>query len=582
VSEAQQLARRQQRIEELCAGAIRALSGEPDLHFRGRRLHRGRLRLPLFAPHLHPSIEHDDFASFRGAADGLALRLAHSDAALHARLCSTQALQPVQRLVFDLLEQFRVEALALPGQGLPGVARNLRHRFEQWSREFHRSRLTDSARGILLYTVAQVCRARISGEPVLEETEDLMEATRAAVSPLMGSDLAGLRRQRHDQAAFATHALAIAQLVADMLRSADEEDALSGEAADGEDNERAAFSLVMDLDAQVEEGAAAAVSGHSRAFEAAGGRYRIFTTAHDREVPATQLVRADALREQRARLDQRVAAAQLNLPRLARELHALLAQPAHDGWDSAMEEGRIDGRRLAQLIASPTERRLFRSEHVEPHADCALTVLIDCSGSMKQHIDALAPLIDVFTRALEQAGVASEVLGFTTGAWHGGRARRDWQRAGQPPQPGRLNEVCHIVFKDADARWRRARLGIAALLRAELFREGIDGEAVRWAATRLQARGEARKILVVVSDGSPMDGATNLANDAHYLDNHLKQVVRHLEQQTRRTGLEVCALGVGLDLSPFYSRCQAIDLGAAAGHAVLGDMLQLLARPTRR
>ena len=200
---------------------------------------------------------------------------------------------------------------------------------------------------------------------------------------------------------------------------------------------------------------------------------------------------------------------------------------------------------------------------------------------MKQHIDALAPLIEVFTRALEQAGVTSEVLGFTTGAWHGGRARRDWQRAGQPAAPGRLNEVCHIVFKDADTRWRRARLGLAALLRPELFREGIDGEAVLWAAGRLHARSEARRILLVVSDGSPMDGATHLANDAHYLDNHLQQVTQQIDRQNARSGLQLCALGVGLDLSPFYSRCQAIDLSAPPGH-VLRDMLQLLARPARR
>ncbi|MEO7852660.1 MAG: cobalt chelatase, partial [Rubrivivax sp.] len=346
MSEAQLLARRQQRVEELCAGAIRAFTDETDLLFRGRRLHRGRVRLPLFAPHLHPSIDLDDFASFRGAADGLALRLARSDAALHASLLPTQ---PVRRVVFDLLEQFRVEALAPPA--LRGVAHNLRHRFEQWSREFHGSRLTDTARGMLLYTVAQVCRSRISGEPVLDQTEDLMEATRAALSPVMGSDVAGLRRQRDDQAAFAVHALAIAQLVDEMLRSAEEEEAASGEIGVGDDNERAAFGLVMELDAPVEEGVAAAISGHSRSFEAAGGRYRIVTTAHDRELPATELVRADALRENRARLDKLVEAAGLNLPRLARELHALLARPAHDGWDSAMEEGRIDGRRLAQLIA---------------------------------------------------------------------------------------------------------------------------------------------------------------------------------------------------------------------------------------
>ena len=240
MSDLQQLARRQQRVEELCAGAIRALSGQADLHFRGRRLHRGRQRLPLFAPHLHPAIECDDFGSFRGAADGLALRLSRSDVALHLRLCPTD---PVERLVFELLEQMRVESLA--PQSLPGVARNLRHRFEQWSLAFHRSRLTDSARGILLYTVAQVCRARVTGEPVLEATEDLMEATRAALAPAMGSDLAGLRRQRHDQAAYARHALGIARLVGEMLRSADVEEGERHDAADAEDRERAAFSLVM-------------------------------------------------------------------------------------------------------------------------------------------------------------------------------------------------------------------------------------------------------------------------------------------------------------------------------------------------
>lgn len=574
MSEVQQLARRQQRVEELCAGAIRALSGQTDLHFRGRRLHRGRQRLPLFAPHLHPAIESDNFGSFRGAADGLALRLSLSDAVLHASLCPAD---PVERLVFELLEQMRVESLA--PEALHGVAHNLRHRFEQWSLSFHRSRLTDSARGILLYTVAQVCRARVTGEPVLEETEDLMEATRAALSPAMGNDLAGLRRQRHDQAAYARHALGIARLVGDMLRSADAEEGASNDAADAEDSERAAFSLVMELDARVEEGVAAAVSGYSRVFEAAQSQYRVYTSAYDREVPATALARAELLQEHRVQLDRLVAASGLNGARLARELKAILAQPVHDGWDSAMDEGRIDGRRLAQLIASPTERRLFRSEHVEPQADCVLAFLVDCSGSMKQHIEPLATLLDVFTRALEQAGVASELLGFTTGAWNGGRARRDWLKAGRPPHPGRLNEACHMVFKDADTRWRRARGGIAALLKGDLFREGIDGEAVDWAVGRLELRPEARKLLVVVSDGCPMDGATNLANDAFYLDNHLKQVLQRHERAGR---VEICALGVGLDLSPFYSRCQALELGPTASPALLRDVLQLLARPMRR
>jgi cobaltochelatase CobT len=459
------------------------------------------------------------------------------------------------------------------------VAHNLRHRFEQWSLAFHRSRLTDSARGILLYTVAQVCRARVTGDPVLQETEDLMEATRFALAPALGSDLAALRRQRHDQATYAHHALAIARLVADMLRSADDEGEGRADGGDAEDGEHAAFSLVMELDARVEDGVAAAVSGHSRAFEAAHEQYRIFTRVHDREVAATALARAEVLNDHRVLLDRLIAEAGMNLSRLARELKALLARPVHDGWDSAMEEGRIDGRRLAQLIASPTERRLFRSAHVAAEADCVLAFLIDCSGSMKQHIQAVAVLVDVLARALEQAGVASEVLGFTTSAWNGGRARSDWLKAGQPLHPGRLNEVCHMVFKEADMRWRRARTGMAALLKSDLFREGIDGEAVDWAVARLEARPETRRLLVVVSDGCPMDGATHLANDAFYLDNHLRQVLQRHERQAR---VEICALGVGLDLSPFYSRSQALDLGTVPGPAVLRDILQLLGRPARR
>ncbi len=173
MGQAQARARHQQKLEELCAATIRALVGDADLHFRGQRLHRGTRALPRFAPHLHPSLDDDDLASFRGAADGLALRLARSDAELHAGLCPAD---PVQRLVFDLLEQFRVEAQA-PAD-MPGLRRNLRHRFERWSAAYHDSGLNESTRGLLLYTVAQVCRSRVGGEPVVEATEDLIEGTR--------------------------------------------------------------------------------------------------------------------------------------------------------------------------------------------------------------------------------------------------------------------------------------------------------------------------------------------------------------------------------------------------------------------
>ena len=257
----------------------------------------------------------------------------------------------------------------------------------------------------------------------------------------------------------------------------------------------------------------------------------------------------------RERIDQRIAGLGVNVAHLARDLKALLAVPARDGWDGGQEEGHIDGRRLAQLVASPTERRLFRTERDEARADCLMTILIDCSGSMKEHIESVAVLVDVLVRALEQAGVASEVLGFTTNAWNGGRAQRDWVRGGRPAHPGRLNEVCHMVFKDAATSWRRARLAIAA--------HGLNANLVhKW------RRG----------CGSPMDSATNLANDAHYLDHHLKDQVARFEAR----GAEIYGVGVGLDLSPYYSRSHVLDLSGSVGSALFRELIAMLGRGARR
>jgi cobaltochelatase CobT len=198
---------------------------------------------------------------------------------------------------------------------------------------------------------------------------------------------------------------------------------------------------------------------------------------------------------------------------------------------------------------------------------------------MRQHIESIAMLVDVMARALEMAEVPCEVLGFSTGAWNGGRAMKDWQRAGRPPHPGRLNETTQLVFKEADTSWRHARRDIAALLRADQFREGVDGEALAWAATRLRTRSEPRKLLVAISDGCPMDGATQLANDAHYLDHHLQQVAGRIETDG---DIELAAIGVGLDLSPYYGHCQAVDLDGGLGNALFQDLITLIGRRSRR
>ncbi|MFI8997921.1 cobalt chelatase [Streptomyces sp. NPDC053542] len=563
----QHAVRHRQQAEELCAAAVRALSARPDVHYRGGRPYRDSRPLPLHAPHARVAPDDSDFASLRGASDGLALRLRGSDPRLHAELCPAD--DPAARLVFELLEQFRTEA-TVP-DSLPGVRANLRYRFERWSAECGRSGLTETARGLLLFTVAHMCRARITAEPVPAHAEDPIEATRAALAPLTGHDLAGLRRHRTDQRAFARYALSLARTVAELLATAEgPDDGTTGEDADQDDRYVAAL---LALDTETVEETVTAGSGESRVLTEDADGYRVFTTAYDRERPAAALVRPELLKDFRDRLDRRIADQGVNVPRLARELQLLLAAPARDGWDGGQEAGYVDGRLLPRLITSPTERRLFRTERTAPVADALVTFLIDCSGSMKAHAESVAMLVDVFARALDQAGAACEILGFTTGAWNGGRARRDWLRAGRPPHPGRLNERSHLVFKDAATPWRRARRDIAALLKPDLFREGIDGEAVDWACTRAAARPEGRRLLLVISDGSPMDTATNLANDRHYLDHHLRDVITR-----QSTATEIHGIGVGLDLSPYYRHSRILDLAADTGNGIFREVLGLLAR----
>jgi cobaltochelatase CobT len=540
------------RRELLCAAAVRALTGDAALHYRGGRLCRELRPLPLHAPHLRSNVYEDDFSSLRGAADAAAQRLLHSDAALHRLLCPEPA---IERLLFELFEQVRCEACLPPG--MPGLAQNLRHRFETWSRAYCQAGFSEGHLGILLYTVAQIAWSRVTGWPVLGETEDLIEATRAGIVPAVGVQLAGMRANRADQRAYAAHARELARRVASML-----DDARAARATDAAEEARApddaltSFSLWVDLDETSVELPALAPTGESRVLAAAAQGYCAYTTQYDREIRPATRVREALLREYRERLDERIAACGINVARLARVLQMAIAVPQRDGWLFGEEDGRIDGRRLAQVVSSPAERRVFRRERLEPRSDCVVGFLVDCSGSMKAHIEPVAMMVDLLARACELAGITTEVLGFTTLAWNGGRARADWLAGERPPHPGRLNETCHMVFKSADENWRRARPAIAALLKADLFREGVDGEAVEWACTRLVSRTEARRILVTISDGSPMDTATAQMNDAFYLDNHLKQVVARHEAMR---DVDVIGLGVGLDLSPYYRHCAAID-----------------------
>lgn len=569
-------ARRAARGEALCAATVRALTGDAALHYSSARLCRNMRPVPLHAPHLQTlPAPADPLATLRGAADGAALRLRHSDAALHRRL---QPDAPLERLLFELMEQLRCETF-IPA-GMPGVAKNVRDRFEAWSRAMHIAGVADSHVGLLLYTVAQMGWSRLTGYPVIEDTEGLIEATRMAIAPQIGGALAGMRRTCADQAAFAVYARALAADIAGLIRAAGADQA-EGDAKDDEDEKgvRNAFSLFLDIDDQEDDGITLAHSGDSRVLKASAQGYCVFTQRYDRELYAGTLVRRALLTEFRERLDERIVAQAINVPRLARALKAALAVPQRDGWSFGEEHGRIDGRRLAQLVSSPAERRLFRLEKHTLIAESMVSLLIDCSGSMKAQIEAVAMIVDVLSRALDAAGITNEILGFTTGAWNGGRARTDWLARGKPKFPGRLNEVSHLIFKDAVTSWRRARSDIASLFKADLFREGVDGEAVEWACERLRSRSVNRRLLIVISDGSPMDAATNQANDDHYLDHHLREVVA---QQQALGDVEVLGLGVGLDLSPYYRNSLALDLTSPPDMTMLSRLVDWIGTGGRR
>jgi len=564
--------KQQQQAAELCGAAVRALTGLRELRHRGRALFLAGQRVYTGAPHSQPDPLQDGFVAQRGAADGIALRLLHSDAALHRKLAPEA---PLQRLIFDLLEQLRVETLVSGAHS--GMRSNLMRRFRDWSLRFHHDGHADTELGLLIYTIAQVAWSRLSGYPTLEETDDLIEVTRGRIAEFIGSDIAGLRRERLHQQNYAVHALAIARIVDDSLLGAEQD---AGSKRNDRDKALSRITLALDFSEEDEDSnIATVVTGNSKVLAEQNQQYRVYTRDFDRELRAASQVRDAELRQFREQLDARIFHQGINVPRLSRQISELLARPRRDGWLFGEEEGLIDGRRLSQLIADPAERRLFRKDQYRFKNDCTLSFLIDCSGSMKTSIEYVAMLVDVFARALDQADISSEILGFTTGDWNGGKAWRQWQAQGRPQHPGRLNERCHLVFKQAQDGWRKSRRDIAALLKTPYFREGLDGEAVEWACSRLLQRDAARRILLVISDGSPMDSATNLTNDEFYLDNHLKNMI---EKYDHPQAVEIYGIGVGLALTPYYRHCLAIDLNESLSNHVFTQILQMIAHAQRR
>ena len=554
---------RRRRAERRGAAIVRAVGGRPDADLRGGTLRVGHRRVGLASPHLAADLGEVSPARARGVADSLGLLVCHSDLDLHRELAPSE---PLERVVFDLLEQLRCESLR-PAAWV-GMDHNLDAAFGEWSEQCIGERIAESGVGLLVFTVTHMARTRLVRSLTTEMIDEVTEGQRFTLAPLIGEDLAALRAKRHDQRAFAFHARAIAEAVA--LVAGDAKLAVAGEGGD-----RSKLLLSGWDDPEDGAGQMGVLGGSSaRAGDLERlGDYQVFTRAFDREVGGDALVAPSRLPGLRAELDRHRKAQAVSAARVAQRLIRALARPAEDGWTIAEEDGELDPARLAMIITDPVEHRIFRQPRFRPLADIAVTFLVDTSGSMKQQrYEAAAVLVDTFAQALDLAGASVEVLGFTTQSWAGGNAAKAWKKAGAPASPGRVAEIEHIVHKDAATSWRRARRSIATMLDIHHYREGLDGEALVWAYRRLAAIEANRRLLVLVSDGAPMETATAGANRLGFLDDHLAAVTAALDD---RDDVEVGALTLDADMSGIFRRSRLIDLDGTlslAHYEVLADL----------
>lgn len=576
------------------AHAARALAEQSELEVNfgseGPKLANGVLTLP------HPPRDTSgpESASLRGQADRLALRLANHDEALNARLrpADSRAAE-----AFEAMEQARVEAVG--SQSLAGVRANMDAALLTRLEKMGALRVTDAERVPAAEAVGLLVRERLTGKRSPDGAGAMLDLVRTEIENKAGAKLDALAAVADDQAAFA-------ERVKDVLRALDMDpgdgrgddtsedagdeapDPQDPDAADPEDQEEddAGGGEGQSMDGSTDDqtagderdarpdGAPADPDGDAsddgpelnegalpnRQQTMDDGRridaYRVFTTAFDEVVDAAELCDPNELDRLRSLLDQQLTALSSVVARLANKLQRRLMAQQNRSWHFDLEEGVLDTARLTRIITDPTSPLSFKAESESPFRDTVVTLLLDNSGSMRgRPIMVAAVCADILARTLERCGVKVEILGFTTRAWKGGQSREAWISASKPPTPGRLNDLRHIIYKAADAPWRRAKKNLGLMMREGLLKENIDGEALLWAHDRLMARPEQRQILMVISDGSPVDDSTQSANAALYLDKHLRQVIEQIET---KSSVELLAIGIGHDVTRWYRRAVTI------------------------
>ncbi|WP_294196845.1 cobaltochelatase subunit CobT [uncultured Sphingomonas sp.] len=595
------------RFKAVLGGTARALSDEAELELAytsDAPAQSGKhLRVPMPAR----TLPAEQVAEARGFADAFALRLRHHDTALHARGAPADA---TARAVYDAVEDARVEALG--SRGYAGIADNLAHALDVRLRSDPITRARNRSEVPLASALGLMVREALTGRMPPAEAEPALALVREWIGDK--TDLGALALALDDQQSFQAltrKLLEQLELVEgeqqpqDSDEGGEDEEGEEGQDTDapdegdaeGSEGESEVEARGEQRDDQSEQGESEELEGDD--IDDAEGEpgdegeegmqpvrpnrpvadphaqfdYKVWTERFDEVVAATELCDAEELARLRGYLDQQLVHLQSAVSKLANRLQRRLMAQQSRSWDFDQEEGLLDAARLARVVVNPTQSLSYKIERDTEFRDTVVTLLIDNSGSMRGRPISIAAIsADILARTLERCGVKTEILGFTTRAWKGGQSRETWLAAGRPPQPGRLNDVRHIVYKRADEPWRRARNALGLMMREGLLKENIDGEALMWAHNRMIARPEERRILMVISDGAPVDDSTLSVNSGSYLERHLRQVIAWIE---KRSPVELVAIGIGHDVTRYYSRAVTIMDAEQLGGTIIEQLAAL-------
>ncbi len=591
---------------------VRAIAGDPEVEvsygptkpaLEGKHV---RLAEPSRAP------TKGEVAVMRGWADSLALTAACHDESLHRRLAPPPG---PAREVFEAVERARVEALG--ANRMRGMADNLTAKCEDEFGHGRFERISDRNDAPISCALELLVRERLTGQAPPEAARAMVDLWRPHIEARAESVFRRMQSLAEDQEGFG-------RLVRDLLKALEladnlaegqseeteetvEEEPNAGEAesesedeggesgAEDHDQERSEGEAgeaqdvaempdrdELDSEAEDPEGLETAepwrpnvsVLDNSEPFG-----YKVYTRAHDEEVSAEDISNPEELERLRTFLDKELKALASVVARLANRLQRRLLAKQNRAWDFDLEEGALDAARLTRIVTDPMHPLSFKRERDTDFRDTVVTLLLDNSGSMRgRPIMVAACCADILARTLERCGVKVEILGFTTRAWKGGQAREDWLAAGKPPAPGRLNDLRHIIYKTADAPWRRAKRSLALMMREGLLKENIDGEALAWAHARLIARPEQRRILMMISDGAPVDDSTLSVNSGSYLEQHLRKVIEEIET---RSPVELIAIGIGHDVTRYYARAVTISDPSELAGAMTDKLVELFEEPPK-